>query len=439
MRKRPERESARKLLDERRYSMGVTPAQVLLLVLFGVIAAFALAEAAIRLSPFDQVQFYRYDRDRGWALREGAAGWQRKEGIAYVQVNSQGLRGSSEYTIPKPAGVYRVAVIGDSYTEARQVSADQNYCAVMRESLRQCRFLAGRRIEVLNFGVDGYNTAQELLTLREQAWGYSPDFVVLEVFPGNDVKENSLLLESDRCRPFPLVQNGRMTLGGPFMTSSWFRFHCWMRFESRHFQVLNLLGAARKSVSRTWNREWTPAPKGSELGINPTVYKKPTDPGWKEGWQATEAAVATVHAEVMRHGAGFLVIIPSISIQVSPDRKARERFTKAIGVTDLFYPDNRLLALGVKHDFAVLDLSRPLRDFADTRNAAVHGFTNTKPGYGHWNAQAHRVAGELIAARICAQESRRARELARRTRDANNGADDDGCEGGPALLNPAGL
>ena len=37
----------------------------------------------------------------------------------------------------------------------------------------------GKQVEVINFGVSGYGTAQELLTLRQKVWDFSPDIVVL--------------------------------------------------------------------------------------------------------------------------------------------------------------------------------------------------------------------------------------------------------------------
>ena len=45
---------------------------------------------------------------------------------------------------------------------------------------------------------------------------YSPDLVVLAVFSGNDLRNNSTVLESDRCRPFYVFEDGKLTLGGPF-------------------------------------------------------------------------------------------------------------------------------------------------------------------------------------------------------------------------------
>ena len=56
--------------------------------------------------------------------------------------------------------------------------------------------LAPRGVEVLNLGVGGYGTAQQLLTLEEDGLRYRPDLVVLGFFLGNDVQNNSRAIET---------------------------------------------------------------------------------------------------------------------------------------------------------------------------------------------------------------------------------------------------
>jgi len=50
----------------------------------------------------------------------------------------------------------------------------------------------------------------------------------------------------------------------------------------------------------------------------------------------------------------------------------------------------------------VLTLAEPLYRYAETHHAFLHGFANSKIGFGHWNAEGHREAGELIGERLCA-------------------------------------
>jgi GDSL-like Lipase/Acylhydrolase. len=103
----------------------------------------------------------------------------------------------------KPPNTLRVAVLGDSFTEAIHVPVEQTFWSKLERKLGNCEAVKGRKnVEVINFGVQGYSTAQELMMLRKKVWDYSPDIVILAFFIGNDVINNSPKLEYDRYRPF---------------------------------------------------------------------------------------------------------------------------------------------------------------------------------------------------------------------------------------------
>jgi len=387
----------------------------LALVAAGMLFALVLAEVVLRLSPLGKTSFYTYDPHLGWKLRAGAQGWQRNEGRAFLRVNRWGYRGG-DWTLEKPADVrVRVAVLGDSFTEAQQVAEDKTFSAVIQRKLGACPMLhsAGvnrQRVEVLNFGCDSYGTAQELISLEREVWRFSPDLVVLAVFTGNDIRNNSVVLEGDKCRPFYVYRGGKPVLGGPFEDSWWFHLGCMARFESRHFQVLNLLGDARSGL-RAYLRARRAAgatprakPAGAALaepGVNDLIYRAPATPVWQEAWRVTEDEIEAAHREAERHGAGFLVVTLANPSQDSPDAAAREAYQKWIGVSDLFYPDERIAQLGRRDGFEVLNLARTIQDYAQGHHVYLHGFPNTGAGQGHWNELGHELAGDLIAGKLC--------------------------------------
>src|SRR5208282_382009 len=139
------------------------------LILFGSALALVVLDVGIRVVNHWYPYFYCYDAERGWGLNPGAHGRYTREGGADLRINQDGFRGP-DYARPKPAGVVRVAVLGDSYVEAMQVAEDQTFTAVIGRTLATSPALRGRRVEALNFGVDGYGTAQELLTLQRKVW-----------------------------------------------------------------------------------------------------------------------------------------------------------------------------------------------------------------------------------------------------------------------------
>jgi lysophospholipase L1-like esterase len=98
----------------------------------------------------------------------------------YHDHNSTGHR-DHEYGRAKRPGVFRVIGIGDSYTYGAGVAREDVFLKVAE------RLLAadGARVEVLNFGVPGYNTAMEAAVLQERTPEWDPDLVVIQ-FCRND-------------------------------------------------------------------------------------------------------------------------------------------------------------------------------------------------------------------------------------------------------------
>ena len=373
------------------------------LALAGVLVALGIFEMVVRLTGLATPNLYVFAQYRGWKLSPGAFYPARGPGDAEVRVNNEGFRGP-ERSLAKPPGVFRVAVLGDSFTEAQQVPYKDTFCAVMERRLASCPALAGKRVQVLDFGVDGYGTAQEYLTLARHVWQFSPDFVVLAVFTGNDIRNDSLALEGERCRPFYEYRGGRLVLDGPFIDSPTFRFHCWLRFESRHIQFLDVLGKLRAAY-HTWRGQRSlrhGRVVGRELGIDDLIYEPPPNQLWRNAWRVTEGEIQMIHDNAVRHHAGFLVVTLSNPVQVRPDPRKRAGYMKYLRVQDLFYPDRRIAAAGRRDGYAVLNLAPQLQQWVDGHGLAVHGFGEPK---GHWNELGHRLAGELIAQRVGAMLS----------------------------------
>src|SRR6185312_4972146 len=104
-----------------------------------------------------------------------------------------------------------------------------------------------------------YGTAQELLTLREKVWKYHPDIVVLAIFLGNDIRNNSVVLEGDQCRPFYLLDRDQLKLTGPLVNSRSFRLWCEARFDYRDMRLLELVRNTFEAVTEKGPGAPTPA------------------------------------------------------------------------------------------------------------------------------------------------------------------------------------
>ncbi|HEX9669432.1 MAG TPA: SGNH/GDSL hydrolase family protein [Thermoanaerobaculia bacterium] len=388
-----------------------------LLARFALAAAatlFALAalELGLRLVGWSHPNFYRPDPVRGWELRPGAAGRWRQEGDAPVRINRDGLR-DEEHPPAKPPRELRIALLGDSMVEALQVPRDRTFWELVERRLEGCEPLRGRRVEVLNFGVSGYGTAQELLTLRHEVWKYRPDLVLLGFYAGNDVRNNHRPLEQDPLRPYFTLEGDppRLVLDDSFRQSRGYRF----RRSAPGRLLYGLLDASRalqlgkqaKSALDGWVGAWKArkSTRGEavlqELGLDNAVYAPPADAEWRQAWRATEALIRQMHREARAHGARFSVVTLTTPIQVDPDAAKRRAFAARLGVRDLFAPERRLAAFARREGFPLLPLAPDLQRHAVRTGAYLHGFPNTPPGEGHWNAEGHRVAGNRIALWLC--------------------------------------
>jgi hypothetical protein len=370
--------------------------------------ALALGGAELALRALD-VSYYwalakRPDPERGWTPPPGAVAWQDLEGRARVQLNSEGFR-DREHARAKPAGSLRLAVLGDSFVEAVQIPVEETFWSVMEDRLRGCEALAGRPVEVMSFGVSGYSNAQSLLTLRSQVWAYRPDVVLLLAFPGNDVVESSPRLDTDAMRPYLQPAEDGLVLDDRFRRGAAYRWRTSPPGRAWHWTVersrlAQAAARARHVLSVRAAAGGEPDPY-DEPGVDERVYRPPSDPDWQQAWQTTERVIATMNAEVRAGGARFVLATASTGAQVHPDAGFRAAFMKAHGIEDLFYPEDRLLALARGEGALAVGLARELHALASLSGAWLHGFANTLPGVGHWNALGHRLAGELLANSLC--------------------------------------
>lgn len=91
-----------------------------------------------------------------------------------------------------------------------------------------------------------------------------------------------------------------------------------------------------------------------------------------QGFRDREHAIAKPpdRDEVQAKGAKFLVVTGSMLIQVSPDPDARQEYMNRLSIRSLFYPDQRIKALGDHEGFKVLNLAPGLEDYA-SRNKSL--------------------------------------------------------------------
>lgn len=154
------------------------------LILISLIFAFLLCEAVIRVLGLSPEVVYI----EKWRVRLA-----NNPKIAYEPIpniskgqdtryygydgmsNDLGFR-DYDHAIEKKPNSKRILIIGDSITQGLWINDDSKiYSVVMEKKLREL----GHDVDVMNMGVSGYNTQQEVETLIDKGLQYKPDLVIL--------------------------------------------------------------------------------------------------------------------------------------------------------------------------------------------------------------------------------------------------------------------
>jgi hypothetical protein len=404
----------------------------LLLIMLGLFFGLLIMEIALRIIGYTYPIWYMPDEYTGYSLKPNVEGWYTREGQSYVRVNSEGLR-DREHSKAKPANTVRIAVLGDSFSEAMHVPQEDTFWWLMERKLKACPQFAGKDVEVINFGVSGYGTAQELITLRQKVWDYEPDIVLLAFLTFNDIMDNSKKLKDTEEMPYFFYKNDQLVLDDSFLRSrtylkldsKWNRLGRWIRDRVRVFQAVHHAAFVYKTymearrarqVMEAQNAEaqkrqaqpaqaQTAATRKPAL-INHWVYYEPQDPAWQDAWRVTEGLIAQMSREVKERGAQFVVIVLDNDVQALPNPKSRENFMQSIGVTDLSYPNRRVEEFCKSQGIEVLDIAPLMREYAERNNILLHGF-GKDIGNGHWNSAGHAQAAELMTEKVCRMRSGR--------------------------------
>jgi lysophospholipase L1-like esterase len=183
-----------------------TVTKSLVVVLLSIAFCLAVLEGAVRV--YSAVFFPRM------MLLDETLGWKHAANVSKPFVNEfgenaltiqneYGHRGKT-YPLTKATGKYRILVLGDSFTEAVQVSEDDLFTSQLEAS--------HDKLEVLNAGVGGYGTVQEYLYLARDGLRFNPDLVLLMVFE-NDLSDNCLShYPGFGPRPYGVFAKGEVTI-----------------------------------------------------------------------------------------------------------------------------------------------------------------------------------------------------------------------------------
>jgi len=338
----------------------------------------------------NQYVFFQYDPELGWAGKPNASGQFQAgpEFATQVTMNADGLR-DKDYPKEKPAGVFRVAVLGDSFTWGFGIENEDNYTEVLERSL-------GPGYEVINFGISGYGRGQQWLQLKRQALSYSPDAVIILAYPGNDLYDN--LADDPRYEVYPrpnfhVGEDGKAVVGnapvpkpsGDFAERLFMRHTGrWMGLYMRSY-LFRVVYHLFNDIHKSYEVE-----PGKYLAEVFRASYKPT----LERQAAVEAAVLKeIKSIADERRIPLLYAVASMTEQVNPERRRliRSNFPE-LREEDIDWeqPTRFMLTAARQAGVEAVDLAPALAAY-NVQGRAVH---NEKDF--HWTKLGYRIAADLL-------------------------------------------
>lgn len=297
----------------------------LVVTLFGIALALLIGEGAIRLIELRAAPVVKRDRPKMYYRMEGSTS------------NREG-----RYAVPKPEGTFRVAVVGDSVTFAPAMQYDDAFPKRLERMLNMNE--KQPRIEVLNYGVSGTSTYQQVDIVRE-AIGEGADTVLLQITLNDpEVVQLNVRSETNKQR-----FGGFRPQGLKARLCRWSHLYCFV--------------ARRLHNSRT-QREY-----------REYFFKIFEDP---RGWGKFTDAVSRIASDCARSGVRFgIVVFPLFGYPL-----------------DGRYPFEplhaKIAALAARSKLSSVDLLPVFRNIPIERLEVIPGFDR------HPNEIAHRLAAERI-------------------------------------------
>jgi hypothetical protein len=380
-----------------------------LLILLPLLLVGAVAEVALRGVASTDLSFERDVVTQGEVAQarrrrpEQAFVWHGQPGNPreFVPVastwNAAGFN-DRQYSLQKDPAVVRAVVVGDSFVEALEVPQSKNFHKLLEESLNGN--VAGQRYEVIGLGRSDTGPETYLQRLQEIGLAYQPDLVIFEFLAQNDVRNDSVeLTRMYQAQKQKLSEiSSRIYLPELYSPDSgWpaaFR-------ESRFVSFL-----AQSLLNIKYKLDLTRLPFHEQVPIDLYVYKAqydqndPVDRAWQKGWDRTLATIARTRDLVESRGIRFMLV--SFSDAWRLDARAIQALYDTYPTTrhldlDFDKPEERLKTFAAAANIAYLDLLPGFRDAYQRTGTALH-FEHD----GHWTEAGHRLAAELIYARLVA-------------------------------------
>lgn len=327
-----------------------------------------------------------------------------KEWDVEFKVNSLGLR-DYEYTKEKPQGVFRILMLGDSFTEGYGVELEEIFPKLLEKKLNTNE---KKKIEIINAGITGYSPTLSYLWLQEYGLDFNPDLVVFN-FSMTDFYDDlqykkKLLIKEERIAEIKEKEVEQIWAKGKLFTeeiptTTWIPFistsvKWWLHknFASYDFVVLRLKTILNPDV---YKDNIISFEKGDIQNDQFAITREEiTEEDYALLLENSEGAILKIKQLLDSKDVNFLLVIIPYGHQINDKEWGNGRnywqFEKGETYSSKCIDD--LVGFAKKENIASLNL---LPDYQKTKKGLFD------PNYyfsfdGHWNYYGHQLAAEKI-------------------------------------------
>ena len=373
------------LMTVRHVAVAVINTGIVLLV------AAVLMEAYLRWRiPFTETEWpVRFDPELGLFIQPNTRIRATDHLNFWVEQTSNSLGFlDREPVVPKPDGMFRVLVIGDSFVEASEVGYDEKMHVLLEARLRGA--LGTDKVDTVAFSRSGTGQSNQLSFYNGHGTDIDADLVVL-LFYANDFGDNSTLLASamngwDPYRP-PLLFYEPDERGAAFtrvgISADW-RNHLLAGgdFRQRRQEIMERYPETRALLgdlpSRRIHRDCM------------FFANEAPPPVIQRALASTEHALRLFRERTKNRGEALLLAITHGAVTAGRHCTDTENNADSRYTFDTLNGLKRITEIAERVGIPVLDLYSAFAERGDWRDTE---FT----GNFHWNALGHRWAADAIA------------------------------------------
>lgn len=235
----------------------------------------------------------------------------------HIRTNAEGFVGNN-YAVEKPTSTTRIAILGDSFVAALQVDTDKNFVSLLEKKMQQQ--YPAKKFEVMNFGVGGQGTIEELFRYEYYVKKYHPDYTFVIFFP-NDFENNQYYLPY--TEQFSPSSTGWLTIPPSHANNNQARSDWKYRLMNSSYLVRKLdamvkQNASLEKIAIILGLHQGGALGAPENGIHPSffIYEDPLKANFKTVYHFTTDILTLFAHDVQSNSSTLTVVYLPEAVQV---------------------------------------------------------------------------------------------------------------------------